>query len=1035
MTGLPSGTTTFLFSDIEGSTRLVRELGADYDVLLAEHQGLLRQAWADHDGHEVGTEGDSFFVAFAMARDAARAALDGQKALSSHSWPEGVALRVRMGLHTGEARVVGDDYVGLAVHQAARISSVAHGGQIVCSRVTRDLIASELPDGVTFLDLGDHRLKDLPEPERLYQLCHQGLAADFPPLRSVDVRRHNLPVQLTTFVGRATELASLRELVESQRLVTLLGPGGTGKTRLAVEVASAVVRPDGVWFVDLAAIMEPNLVPQAFVAALGVDIEPDVASVTEHLRTKNTLLLVDNSEHLLDATARVVDQILRHCPDVSVLVTSREPLGISGEARWQVLPLSVKEPTDGMTMSELADCEAVQLFCARATMSDRSFAPVDADARPIAELCHRLDGIPLAVELAAARVGAMSVREIAARLEDSFALLVSGDRLALPRQRTLRALIEWSYDLLDQAERGLLRRASAFLGTFTVDGIEAVAGSIEDGADVLAGLVDKSLVVATREDGVTRYRLLDTIRRFANDRLVEAQEARAVQALLKEWCLSIVEAPLPPDGQARYLWRIATEYQTIRGVLALLVETGQADEAQRLAAGLSSYWGVSHMPYEGLDWLRKVIALPSAASENRAAALIPAATIARAWRYDSEALTYAEEAVNILRAVGERRALAFALRALAGVLASEYVGRYESARELAEECLHLADTDEKVFDLLPDVLGDLARLASSPAEAERLRHRQLDAARRYGKVAVIADVLRALAERAWRAGRLDDALGFFEELGVIVADADDIASLAVLNWRRALLLTESGDGVAARRLLDDAVAIAPTVADPFSRCSLLFHIGIAFAEIDPVRGRAVNEESLVIAREVNAGAGISGNLEALGHHAMRLGEFGLAQQQLEEALRLEQEFGGFADCAALFATLGHLALLQGEPAVAASRHGEALQLAVHHAGAQSLQPYVALALEGLAMAASEDGRHKAAARLFGAMAARDRELDLPRRRNGGVFMEFMKPVDWSERSVRAEAESRQALAPEDFEIAFAAGLATPIGDLLSIVDG
>jgi predicted ATPase/class 3 adenylate cyclase/DNA-binding XRE family transcriptional regulator len=530
---LPSGTVTLLFSDIAVSTILLRRLRIDYAHVLSEQRQLLRQSLERWNGQEVDTEGDAFFAAFARAGDALNAATAAQRALAAHQWPEGLTLRVRMGLHTGEPQVTVNGYVGMDVHRAARICAVAYGGQVLLSNETRVLVEGGLPQGLSLRDLGEHQLKDLPRPEHLFQLVIADLPSDFPPLKSMEARLSNLPVQLTTFVGREREMANITRLLGKSRLVTLTGAGGSGKTRLACEVAAQVSNqfPDGVWFVDLAPLSDPGLVPQAIASALGVREEPNRAlstNLAEHVYEKHMLLLLDNSEHLIEACAKIADTLLHACPNLHILTTSREPLSTAGENTFPIPTLLLPPRNQPLQFENLDQYEGVRLFVDRAVMVQPTFVLTEANAPAVVLTCQQLDGIPLAIELAAARVRALGVETIASRLVDRFHLLKGGSRTSLPRHQTLSAMIDWSYDLLSDNERALLRRLSVFAGEWSFDAAEAICDFDEierhDVMDLLIGLVNKSMIALDEQNDDSRtahYRMLETIRQYAQEKLVE----------------------------------------------------------------------------------------------------------------------------------------------------------------------------------------------------------------------------------------------------------------------------------------------------------------------------------------------------------------------------------------------------------------------------------------------------------------------------------------------------------------------------------
>ncbi|MBK9051159.1 MAG: adenylate/guanylate cyclase domain-containing protein [Chloroflexi bacterium] len=527
-----------MFTDIEASTRLIQFLGERYADLLAQHHQILRQAILTWDGMVVDTQGDAFFAVFSQAQDALAAAVSIQRTLATHTWPDELPVRVRMGLHTGEPTLTADNYyVGLDIHRAARVCSAGHGGQILITQATCNLVLADLPYGVSLRDLGEHRLKDLDRPEQLYQVVMADLPSDFPAVRSLELFIHNLPTPLTSFIGREKEIIEVGRLLDRFRLITLTGPGGTGKTRLAIQVANEQLDSfaDGIRFVELAPVADSSHLPQTVAAALGLREEPGqplIKTLSDHLRHKTMLLVLDNCEHLVDAAANLVAHLLSKCPSLRILTSSREPLGLTGEHSYAVPTLSM--PPSGSRhlppLETLTQYEAVRLFIERAEAVFPEFTVTNNNAPAVAHICHRLDGIPLAIELAAARVRTLTVDQIAARLDDRFRLLKGNNQRAVPRQKTLRALIDWSYDLLSETEQILLRRLSVFAGGWSLQAAEQIVADdtflptdeIMDGLDRLA---HKSLIIAIREpEQVVRFQFLDTIRQYAREKLIEAKE-------------------------------------------------------------------------------------------------------------------------------------------------------------------------------------------------------------------------------------------------------------------------------------------------------------------------------------------------------------------------------------------------------------------------------------------------------------------------------------------------------------------------------
>jgi predicted ATPase/class 3 adenylate cyclase len=615
---LTRGTYTFLFTDIEGSTGLEGRVGRDrYRPLLERHRTILRDIWAAHDGVEQGTEGDSFFVVFSEASPAIEAAVDAQRALLAEPWPEDAPIRVRMGVHSGAAEQTGDSLVGLSINRAARIAAVANGGQILASGLTRDLLADHPVDGVRMLDLGEHRLKDLSAPIRIVQVVADGLPTEFPPLRSLDARPNNLPTQLTTFIGRDAELDEAAALLSTTRLLTLTGPGGTGKTRLSLQLAARAADdfPDGVFFVPLEPIRDPMLVAPRIATAVGVTegtARPIAESLADWLRDKQLLLVLDNFEQVVSA-APIVAELLRAAPDIKAVVTSRAVLHVSGEQEYPVPGLPAPPDPSHLSGLErlnlggetriidpvaLGQYAAVRLFIERAVAVRPGFSVTNENAPAVAALSARLHGMPLAIELAAARIKILSPEAILVRLDQQLDVLAAGSRDLPARQQTLRGAIAWSYDLLDEGGRRLLDRLSVFASGCDLASAEAICGpSSELGGDILDGLmslVDQSLLkVEETADGEPRFRPLDTIRAFAAERLEADGEVETIRARHRDWYVALVEraaAALSGAEQRQWLDRLEREHDDIRAVLDRAVEAPDPPVAIGVGFGMWRFW-------------------------------------------------------------------------------------------------------------------------------------------------------------------------------------------------------------------------------------------------------------------------------------------------------------------------------------------------------------------------------------------------------------------------------------------------------------
>jgi predicted ATPase/class 3 adenylate cyclase len=642
MAALPTGTITFLFTDIEGSTKLLHDLGHGYRDVQREHFRLMREAIAEGEGREVRTEGDAFFVVFRSPVQAVRAVVAAQRALASHRWPHGGPLRVRMGLHTGEGLLGGDDYLGIDVNRAARIAAAAHGGQVLLSSATAPLVERSLPEGVSIRDLGAHRLKDFDQPEHLYQLLIEGLPRDFPALKTLDLRPTNLPTPRSSFIGRGREVAAVTDGVAASRLLTLTGPGGTGKTRLGIEAASRMLDsfPDGVFFVDLSAITDSDLVPSAVAEVLSVREQPGgtlLDATKEHLRGRDLLLVMDNFEHVVGA-APIVERLLAAAPGLRVLVTSRIPLHLSGEREVPVPPLELPDPSAVRGADALSQYEAVALFIERATALRPEFHVTNQNAPAVAELVARLDGLPLAVELAASRIKLLTPEAMLARLGQRLPLLTGGARDLPERQRTLRGAIEWSHELLEDEERRLFARLAVFAGGWTIEAAETICGKGLDVLEELGSLVDKSLVRRVDTgDAEPRFSMLETIREYAGERLAASGEEEEVRRRHARWCLDLVQEAEPhlTGEPGAWLERLDRENDNLRAAMAWLIGTGEAKTGLLLAAPLWRFWQLRGFLAEGRTWLERLLDLPDAAepSAMRARALEALGSLAY-WQND-----------------------------------------------------------------------------------------------------------------------------------------------------------------------------------------------------------------------------------------------------------------------------------------------------------------------------------------------------------------------------------------------------------------
>jgi predicted ATPase/class 3 adenylate cyclase len=709
MTDLPTGTVTFLFTDIEGSTKLAQEYPDAMPSLLARHNEILKQSIEAQNGFVFQIVGDSFCASFHSASAALNAALNAQRLLHNEAWNP-APIKVRMGIHTGPAEVrENGEYQGyLTLSHIQRLMSAAHGEQVLLSFAAQELVRDELPEGVTLRDMGERRLKDVLRPEHIYQLVIVGLPNEFPPIKTLDVAHHNLPAQMTSFIGRERELAEVKQLLSAHRLVTLTGSGGAGKSRLSLQVGMECLPefPDGVWLVELAPVTDPALIPQTLLSTFNLreDRHRSVLDVLiDYLRGKNLLLVLDNCEHLIEACAQISNSLLQGCPKLRILASSREALGITGEVAYRVPSLNTPNPENLPPLEQLEKADSIRLFIERAATAKPGFTLTDVNAFSLAQICYRLDGIPLAIELAASRVKVLSPDQIAARLDDRFRLLTGGSRTALPRQQTLRAMIDWSYSLLSEQEKILFRRLAVFVGGWTLEAAEAICANVmqndilpEDVLDLLTRLMDKSLVFMEEASGEIRYHRLETIRQYSREKFFETDEVEKVRDRHLDFFVQFAElVDLKLKSRDQLLWqnRMAAEQDNLRAALEWGLSR-KPDSALRIAGAANLFWTAGGFSAEGFRWTQKALEeaeklpLPEGVTEDqrlvaRAKALCGLTRLYLSLGDNASAKRAAEESVALYRQSPDRRGLAFALVVLAYPL--EFLGEHAQAEAALQE--------------------------------------------------------------------------------------------------------------------------------------------------------------------------------------------------------------------------------------------------------------------------------------------------------------------------------------------------------------
>jgi predicted ATPase/DNA-binding SARP family transcriptional activator/class 3 adenylate cyclase len=962
---LPFGMVTFLFSDIEGSTSLWERQPQAMPAAVARHHAILQEAIASNGGVAFKVVGDQFQAAFRFAHQGVAAAVAAQQAVQAEAWPAATGpLRVRMGLHTGPAELAGEDYaVSHTLNRAARVMAAGYGGQVLLSQETAGLVERELPEGVGLLDLGEHQLKGLQRLEHLYQVVAPGLREEFPRLPSARNHLHNLPAQLTSFIGREQQIAEVNGLVRNRRLVTLTGSGGVGKTRLALKAAEGLLEafPDGVFLVELAPLADPELVAQACLQALGVVGQPGVPitdSLVHYLGKKHLLLLLDNCEHLIAACTQLVDRLLKACPGLHVLATSREILSVPGETPYRLPSLEVPGRRALPSLAELAQVEAVRLFVERAAQVAPGLVLTAENAGSIAQIGQRLDGIPLAIELAASRVRMMSVQQVASRLDDTFRLLTGGSRAVLPRQQTLKAMIDWSYNLLSCKERLLMQHLSVFAGGWSLEAAEAICADGEEGCigsggwvdsaeviDLLAQLVDKSLVMAEAGERETRYRMLETIRQYARGRLLEAGSSGRIhdRHLAYFGRLSARAEPhLRGKGMVGWLERFDGELDNVRAALEWSLR-GNVVQGLQIMADLMWFWWIRGLFAEGAEWLRRL--LEAEAAERGEAPLageraLPRARGLRAYSYlssfvyalsDEDRLGLLKESISILRQLGPngRRELGISLLYVMSIndeidlqpeeeqemLAifqetherfyySEYLwqeqskaaihGNWDRAEACIQESLAISREIED-FDGISSrasELGGYAIFAGDYTWAEALFGEAVEASQKIGnrwmEMEIMGGfVLVALSQGQYgkAAGLNEAALREFQELNLRFSVSSALLTGMIIAWAQ-------GDYQQAARLGREVIEDYPEI--PENPTQAYFYLGrVALAQGDVSQAEAFfRQATSMLSSSVPKKVPHIGGAFIMGAFLLGWAELFYKQGKLIEAARV---LGGIAD--------------------------------------------------------------------------------------------------------------------------------------------
>jgi predicted ATPase/class 3 adenylate cyclase len=999
VSGLPTGTVTLLLADVESSTRLWETEPDEMRAAIARLDATLAELVVTHNGVrpvEQG-EGDSFVLAFARASDAVACALALQRAPLA-------PIRLRVGLNTGEVQLRDEgNYVGPTINRTARLRDLGHGGQTLLSGATESMVLDHLPDDAWLMDLGTHALRDLPRPERVVQLCHPDIRNEFPALRTGAAEvTHHLPLQLTSFVGRNTQIADVRKLLAGNRLVTLTGAGGVGKTRMALEVAATTAAEfdDGTRYVDLAPITDPDVVPIAVARGLGLPDQPGRSTTDTIVRwigERRMLLVLDNCEHLLDASAELITTLVGGCTGLTLLTTSREPIGLAGESTWRVPSLS------------LAD-EAVDLFADRARLARPDFHVAADDLAIVTDICRRLDGVPLAIELAAARVRALSLHEINDSLHDRFRLLTGGSRTAVRRQQTLRASVDWSHALLSEPERVLFRRLAVFAGGFDLHAAQMVAGSSDveryQVFDQLSLLVDKSLVVADGAHGQTRYRLLETVRQYAAEKLGESGESVEIRSRHRDY-FTFLAAELDNPAADRHeglLDRASTEIDNCRAAFAWSRECGDSEAAMQLACSLLPLWLSRGRIVEGASWFNTLLAEQDIGDVEVSPAVHARAladkALLDAWGIVSDRLDQAEKALTIARQVGDKALLARALAACGSIAAYDPDVARPYLAEASELARELGDQWR-----LSQILGWQSYVefyAGDPRAANAAGAEGRDVANSIG------DRFNSRFCRSWGVvapqiicSELLAATDLCTELVEEADAASDLLCRFLAVQHLCIIATYQGDTVRAAAFAAVVVDIGDELGGFFAGCGQMFAGWSALAAGDVAATKHAYEIGWPIVSVHGPACSVFMSWRA--ELALAMGDLGEARGWAERAVNVTRGW----HLATALTTRSRVALAEGEIEQAERDAYDALAIDAN-IGAHVLAPEV---VEILGHLRALSGSHREAARLFGASGSWWRRIGAVRSRihQAGIDATIVS--------------LREAVGDSDFDAAWAEGAA------------
>ncbi len=938
-TNIPSGKVTFLFTDVEGSTKLSQDFPDKLPSALIRHHAILQTAVESNKGFIFKDAGDAYHCAFANPEDAVNAAVEIQTAHASEKWDETV-IKTRIGIHAGNAEWNGKDYMGyITLARTSRVMSAAYGGQILVSddayKFCKDNCEKVREKDISFRDLGERRLKDVIEPIRLYQVLSKGLREEFPPLKTLDARPNNLPIQLTSFIGREKEIKDVKDNLKQNRLLTLTGTGGAGKSRLALQTAADVIDEyeNGVWFAELAAVSDPEFLTAAINNSLGIKEEPKKTpeeTLVDHLKDKEILIILDNCEHLINACADLTERLLSSCPKLKIIATSREALNCSGEQIFKIPALTHPDPNSGDTPEQLTQYESVRLFIERALFVNPKFRVTNENAPALAEVCSRLDGIPLAIELAAARIKVLPIEKIYERLDDRFNLLTGGKRTALPRQQTLRALIDWSYDLLSEEERTLWSRLSVFSGGWTLEAAEEICSDepIDKNSIIylLSDLTEKSVIIFDQEK--TRYRILETIKQYGFEKLSDKNLMFLHHLKYFIELSEKAEPELLKENMKFWLDIIDADHNNFISAIEWSVNNDNTEKGAIIAAALGGFWNIRGHYSAGIRLIKNILQSSEALDKSLKSKVLSWIGVLK-WRQGDyeQAEKYHKENLASGKEIGDKRGIATSLNSLAVV--SFYRGDHEQAEKYLKESLTIEKEigDKRGIAVSINSLGNVSFDRGDFEQAEKYFKESRAILEEFGDKRGMAASINNLGNVSFNRGDYEQAEKYYRECLAIRKEIGDQRGIAASTGNLGNVLSARGDFEQAEKYHKENLAVRKKLGDKFGIAKSLENLGnVSIARGDHKQAEKYHKESLAIRKEIGDKAGTANSMNSMGNVSFVQGDFEQAEKYYKESLAIFKEIGDKTGIAESMDNLGNVSSARGDYEQAEKFHKESLAI-------------------------------------------------------------------------------------------------------------